>query len=69
MIYLYYVLKLYDTKKNITVEGIYSTKGSAEEKAIYYMNNHRDKIRFYDIDTVALDSKLADEDMIESLYS
>ena len=33
------------------------------------MNNHRDKIRFYDIDTVALDSKLADKDMIESLYS
>ena len=66
---MYYVLKLYDTKKNITVEGIYSTKRLAEEKAIYYMNNHKERIKFYLIDTVALDSKLADEDMIESLYS
>lgn len=66
---MHYVLKLFDVNSNMIIEGVYSTKIKAENKADYYMKHYRDKIRFYDIDTVALDSTLVDEDILETLYS
>lgn len=66
---MHYVLKLFDTNSNLIVEGIYSNKIKAENKADYYMRFYRDRIKFYDIDTVALDSTIVDEDLLETLYS
>ena len=65
---MYYVLKLFDVNSNMLIEGIYSTRSKAEEKADYYMTHHRNRIRFYDIDIAPLDSKLVNEDVIETLY-
>ena len=65
---MYYILKLFDINENILIEGAYSNKIKAEDKANKYMQQHRDKIRFYDIDVVSLDSNLVNEDIIETLY-
>lgn len=65
---MYYVLKLF-INSNMLIEGVYSTKIKAENKANYYMINHRDRIRFYDIDVVGLYSQSVNEDMLETLYS
>ena len=65
---MYYVLKLFDVNSNMLIEGVYSTRSKVEAKANYYMTHYKERIRFYSIDLVPMDSQLMNEDIIEILY-
>lgn len=63
---MYYVLKLYSN--SWLIEGVYSTRELAEQKARHYISRHGERIKFYDIECVSLNSKLDNEEIIEGLY-
>ena len=64
---MYYVLKLHSEKGNLLIEGIYSTKGSADEKANYYLKYYRNNIKFYSVDEVTINNRLYNENVISKL--
>ena len=52
-----YILKLYDNKNNLIIEGAYSSQIQAEMKANTYLKIIKDQFAYYDIQETELDKK------------